>query len=145
MAPFPTRHVRKPSDTLLPTFHSPSPASSSPSHSPPHSGLGMASTVHHAYPPLPVSPSPSQPSSPRPRSPSSTRAPAPTAAAEHHPAPQQHLDPLKLFGGMAPPTKGNTGGLGGITADSTETVRRCLEVRPPSPARRLDCALCRRP
>ncbi|GAA5857301.1 hypothetical protein JCM9279_005126 [Rhodotorula babjevae] len=126
MAPFPSRHVRKPSDTLLPTFHSPSPASSSPSHSPPHSGLGMASSAQHAYPPLPVSPSPSQPSSPRPRSPVSTRAPAP-AASDHHPLPHQQLDPLKLFGAMAPPTKGNTGGLGGITAESTETVRRCLE------------------
>ncbi|BGP41181.1 hypothetical protein JCM10449v2_005155 [Rhodotorula kratochvilovae] len=119
MAPFPTRHVRKPSDGgLLPTFHTPSPATSpSLAASPLSPSLGAGTGAGHAYPPLPASPNPSRPSSPRARSPV-----AGDAARQ-----EQQLDPRRLFGGMAPPNKGATGGLGGITAESTETTRRCLE------------------
>ncbi|GAA6053389.1 hypothetical protein JCM3770_002300 [Rhodotorula araucariae] len=118
MAPFPTRHARKPSDGgLLPTFHTPSPATSpSLAHSPLSPTLGAGAAAAHAYPPLPASPNPSRPTSPQ--------WPVPPAGGRQE---LQQLDPRALFGGMAPPTKGATGGLGGITAESTETTRRCLE------------------
>ncbi|BGP25600.1 hypothetical protein Rt10032_c06g2983 [Rhodotorula toruloides] len=100
MAPFPSRHLRKPSDSLLPTIHSP------PS-------LSLSTSSTHSYPPLP----PSNPASPRPSSPM------------HETALQraQRLDPKRLFGGMKAPTHGSTAGVGGVTAESRETVRRCLE------------------
>lgn len=43
----------------------------------------------------------------------------------------QRLDPKRLFGQIKAPTPAGgilRGGNGGITQDSTETVRRCLEV-----------------
>ena len=47
----------------------------------------------------------------------------------------QRLDPRRLFGAIKAPNHGGIlkGGLGGITQESTETVRRCLEVSPPAP------------
>ncbi|BGP09142.1 hypothetical protein JCM10049v2_004997 [Rhodotorula toruloides] len=100
MAPFPSRHLRKPSDSLLPTIHSP------PS-------LSLSTSSAHSYPPLP----PSNPASPRPSSPMHE---TPLQRA-------QRLDPKRLFGGMKAPTHGSTAGVGGVTAESRETVRRCLE------------------
>ncbi|GAA6022709.1 hypothetical protein JCM10207_008073 [Rhodosporidiobolus poonsookiae] len=122
MAPFPVRrHARNPSNSLLPTIHSSLSPSSSPS--------------PHAYPPLPPS-NPTSPSiSPRASFSSFPPSPQPNASfpAAPHPldprfnAHSQQKDPRVLFGMVEQPTGGLVGGLGGITAESRDTVRRCLE------------------
>ncbi|GAA5848834.1 hypothetical protein JCM8547_006362 [Rhodosporidiobolus lusitaniae] len=116
MAPFPTRrHSRNSSASILPTFHSPSPQSSSTNLAP------LNTSISHAYPPLSSSAGTSPAVSPR--ASFSSYAPSPYASRK-----DERLDPRSLFGGVAPPTVGSTGGVGGITAESRETVRRCLEV-----------------
>ncbi|GAA5955384.1 hypothetical protein JCM10213_002868 [Rhodosporidiobolus nylandii] len=112
MAPFPTRrHARNPSNSLLPTIHSVPPPAAASSASLTSLKTSVSST--HSYPPAP---SPSV--SPRASFASSAGARVDADAGS---------DPRQMFGGVAHPTAGQTGGLGGITDESRETVRRCLE------------------
>lgn len=124
MAPFPSS-VRSRSSGgaslssggLLP-LHSPSASSSAAAAG---AGPGM-----HAYPPA---------SSPRSTSPVEQQQGAAAAGMGAGETPQQRLqrlDPRRLFGAIKAPNHGGIlkGGLGGITHESTETVRRCLEVSP---------------
>ncbi|GAA5871007.1 hypothetical protein JCM1840_007566, partial [Sporobolomyces johnsonii] len=125
MAPFPSR--RSPSgSSILPTIHSPSQSSSST--------FSLSTTALHCYPPLPPSASPSPAPSPAgSRSPSFSQpyhngagagAAADTSTAARR---MQTLDPKSLFGGMAYPSPGSLQGLPGLTWESREEVRRCLE------------------
>lgn len=132
MAPFPTS-VRSRSSGgagstslssggLLP-LHSPSASAASAM----HAGTGM----QHAYPPA---------SSPRSTSPVDQQQGAGGMGAGETPQQRlQRLDPRRLFGAIKAPNHGGIlkGGLGGITQESTETVRRCLEVSPTRPFSRL--------
>ncbi|GAA6044066.1 hypothetical protein JCM8097_005012 [Rhodosporidiobolus ruineniae] len=114
MAPFPRRHSRNSSASILPTIHSVAPSS------PPLAG--------HSYPPLPPSATPSPSISPRTSFSTSSYTPSPAYSAPGAKEEDQHSrDPRALFGRVALPTTGLTGGLGGITQESRETVRRCLE------------------
>lgn len=113
MAPFPSR--RGPS-----SGPSPASSSSSPSLLPTILSPSQSSASLHAYPPA-LSPSHSAPSSP-------TR--------DHRDTRQQALqraDPRALFGAMQRPGVGVTGGVGNITAESTEACTRLLEVSPTRP------------
>jgi hypothetical protein len=113
MAPFPNRHSRKGSNSLLPTMHSFPPTSSSSS-----------STSTSAYPPLPPSAGTTPSHSPRVSATFQSYSTTPPGSGDAN-----QVDPRALFGTVSLPTPGNTGGLGGITYESRETVRRCLEVR----------------
>ncbi|GAA5909390.1 hypothetical protein JCM5296_007022 [Sporobolomyces johnsonii] len=125
MAPFPSR--RSPSgSSILPTIHSPSQSSSST--------FSLSTTALHSYPPLPPSASPSPAPSPAgSRSPSFSQpyhnGAGAGAAADTSTAPRrmQTHDPKSLFGGMAYPSPGSLQGLPGLTWESREEVRRCLE------------------
>ncbi|GAA5992840.1 hypothetical protein JCM10908_001366 [Rhodotorula pacifica] len=96
-----------------------------PMHSPSASLSNNSSAAMHAYPPAP---------SPRSGSPTTTAATqegagAGMGAGETPQQRLQRLDPRRLFGGIKAPNPqgGIIRGLGGITQESTETVRRCLE------------------
>lgn len=82
--------------------------------------------MQHAYPPA---------SSPRSTSPVDQQQGAGMGAGETPQQRLQRLDPRRLFGAIKAPNHGGIlkGGLGGITQESTETVRRCLEVSLPAP------------
>lgn len=130
MAPFPTSVRSRNSGSanaagggLLPLH---SPLASTPTTPNALNGAGAM----HAYPPA---------LSPRSGSPVDSAHPAGTGAGTGMGAgetPQQRLqrlDPRRLFGAIKAPNHGGIlkGGLGAITHESTETVRRCLEVSPP--------------
>ncbi|GAA5827331.1 hypothetical protein JCM11251_003768 [Rhodosporidiobolus azoricus] len=111
MAPFPTRrHSRNNSSSLLPTIHSSAPSCSS------------------SYPPLPSSNATSPSASPRASFSTST---AQRGWASKNDTDGQLVggsgDPRVLFGQVSAPNGGLIGGLGGITHESREACRRCLE------------------
>ncbi|GJN89975.1 hypothetical protein Rhopal_002964-T1 [Rhodotorula paludigena] len=112
MAPFPSR--RGPS-----SGPSPASSSSSPSLLPTILSPSQSSASLHAYPPA-LSPAHSAPSSP-------TRALHRDDPRDTRQQALQRADPRALFGAMQRPAVGVTGGVGNITAESTEACTRLLE------------------
>ncbi|GAA5919707.1 hypothetical protein JCM6882_008438 [Rhodosporidiobolus microsporus] len=112
MAPFPSRrHSRTNSNSLLPTIHS-------------------STASFSSYPPLPSSNATSPADSPRASFSTATQRGwaskngSPEVDGTSHP---DQAAPRALFGEVAAPSGGVIGGLGGVTHESREACRRCLE------------------